>query len=393
MDEDDIEYWKEKALAAEEELRDHQETSAELEAELERELKEKEDQLKTWQQKFSSLDTESERTIERLTNQFEESSGRLERLEKDYSALCKTSDYQASCIRELEQSVDDLERAKRQALATISVLENDLADQMENCAILEADLEQKAKLEDECQRLRDQARDLDNDLNVEKKKKTSFNDLIATAHQNSVRKNNNNNNHDSNSLDEKFDEKLKEKLHENSSTSSISASQKRLSSTKQNIDNKENMQTEDKLLDNSVVNSTPLPKIPNQTPEAKRKNTNDTPPATPKGSAGTPILTNFTSKANTNSSTADVTAPNLSTNQRQSAVTLVGDLLNKIGVLENKLSSCRKFIRDSPWRESYNSNRKLQNGLNRVNGDVNPLNLTPKMKNKDRVDGRPVGNN
>lgn len=85
MDEDDIEYWKEKALAAEEELRDHQETSAELEAELERELKEKEDQLKTWQQKFSSLDTESERTIERLTNQFEESSGRLERLEKDYS--------------------------------------------------------------------------------------------------------------------------------------------------------------------------------------------------------------------------------------------------------------------------------------------------------------------
>jgi len=390
MDEEDLEYWKEKAIAAEEELKDHQETSAELEAELERELKEKEDQLKTWQQKFSSLDTESERTIERLTNQFGESSGRLERFEKDYSALCKTSDYQASCIRELEQSVDDLERAKRQALATISVLENDLADQMENCAILEADLEQKAKLEDECQRLRDQARDLDNDLNVEKKKKTSFNDLIATAHQNSVRKNNNNNNPDSNSLDDKFDEKL----HENSSNSSISASQKRLSSSKQNIDNKENMRTEDKLLENSVVSSTPLPKIPNQTPEAKRKNTNDTPPATPKGSsAGTPIVTNFTSKTNTNSSTTDVTAPNLSTNQRQSAVTLVGDLLNKIGVLENKLSSCRKFIRDSPWRESYNSNRKLQNGLNRVNGDVNPLNLTPKMKKDQRTDGRSVGNN
>jgi len=391
MDEEDLEYWKEKAIAAEEELKDHQETSAELEAELERELKEKEDQLKTWQQKFSSLDTESERTIERLTNQFGESSVRLERFEKDYSALCKTSDYQASCIRELEQSVDDLERAKRQALATISVLENDLADQMENCAILEADLEQKAKLEDECQRLRDQARDLDNDLNVEKKKKTSFNDLIATAHQNSVRESNKNNNSnpDSNSLDAKFDEKL----HENSSNSSISASQKRLSSSTLNIDNKENIQNEDKLLENSVVSSTPLPKIPTQTPEAKRKNTNDTPPATPKGSAGTPIVTNFTTKTNTNSSTTDVTAPpNLSTNQRQSAVTLVGDLLNKIGVLENKLSSCRKFIRDSPWRESYNSNRKLQNGLNRVTGDVNPLNLTPKMK-KDRTDGRPVGNN
>ena len=87
MDEEDLEYWKEKAIAAEEELKDHQETSAELEAELERELKEKEDQLKTWQQKFSSLDTESERTIERLTNQFGESSGRLERFEKDYSGI------------------------------------------------------------------------------------------------------------------------------------------------------------------------------------------------------------------------------------------------------------------------------------------------------------------
>ena len=85
MDGDDIEYWKEKALLAEEELKDHQETSAELEAELERELKEKEDQLLAIQNKFSNLQTESERTIDRLTSQFTESSGKLERLEKDYN--------------------------------------------------------------------------------------------------------------------------------------------------------------------------------------------------------------------------------------------------------------------------------------------------------------------
>lgn len=337
MDEDDIEYWKEKALLAEEELKDHQETSAELEAELERELKEKEDQLLAIQNKFSNLQTESERTIDRLTSQFTESSGKLERLEKDYSALCKTSDYQASCIRELEQSVDDLERAKRQALATISVLENDLADQMENCAILEADLEQKAKLEDECQRLRDQARDLDNDLAVEKKKKTSFNDLVKEAH-------------------EKHSDELSKaensKNYENDSNSpSTSSSQKRVN--------------------NENLNSTPLPVKQNNliTPEAKRTNLNLTPPTTPKPTADTPILLNV-------NSTED--SSNLTNNQRQSAVTLVGDLLNKIGVLENKLSSCRKFIRDSPWRESYNSNRKLQNGLT----GVNPLGLTPKMKKK-----------
>ena len=86
-EEDNIEYWKEKALAAEEELRDHQETSAELEAELERELKEKEEQLASWHQKFSNLENDSERTIERLTGQYTESSGKLERLEKDYRKL------------------------------------------------------------------------------------------------------------------------------------------------------------------------------------------------------------------------------------------------------------------------------------------------------------------
>jgi len=362
-EEENIEYWKEKALAAEEELRDHQETSAELEAELERELKEKEEQLASWQQKFSNLENDSERTIERLTGQYTESSGKLERLEKDYSALCKTSDYQASCIRELEQSVDDLERAKRQALATISVLENDLADQMENCAILEADLEQKQKLEDECQRLRDQARDLDNDLAVEKKKKTSFNDLIKQAHQESLSKINNS---DKNS----------------NSDISLMQPEKRLNKA---TCNKEN------LIDDEVENSTPLPKPINQTPEAKRKNLNNTPPVTPTTN-GTPMISNFTSNTNDTSNTTNSqgqqqsssnnhhNSNNLTNTQRQSAVTLVGDLLNKIGVLENKLSSCRKFIRDSPWRESYNSNRKLQNGLN----NVNPLNLTtPKMK-KDR---------
>jgi len=364
-EEENIEYWKEKALAAEEELKDHQETSAELEAELERELKEKEEQLASWQQKFSNLENDSERTIERLTGQYTESSGKLERLEKDYSALCKTSDYQASCIRELEQSVDDLERAKRQALATISVLENDLADQMENCAILEADLEQKQKLEDECQRLRDQARDLDNDLAVEKKKKTSFNELIKQAHQESLSKINNEDN----------------KASGDNNTPSLMKPEKRLKDTC----NKEN------LIEDDIENSTPLPK-PNQTPEAKRKNLNNTPPATPTTN-GTPVITNHITNTNdtttsntTNSQDSKIGASsnNLTNMQRQSAVTLVGDLLNKIGVLENKLSSCRKFIRDSPWRESYNSNRKLQNNGGSGLNHVNPLNLTtPKMK-KDR---------
>ena len=123
---------------------------------------------------------------------------------------------------------------------------------MENCAILEADLEQKQKLEDECQRLRDQARDLDNDLAVEKKKKTSFNELIKQAHQESLSKINNEDN--------------KNNTASTADTVSLMKPEKRLNNTC----NKEN------LIDNDEIeNSTPLPK-PNKTPEAKRKNLNNT---------------------------------------------------------------------------------------------------------------------
>lgn len=54
----------------------------------------------------------------------------------------------------------------------------------------------------------------------------------------------------------------------------------------------------------------------------------------------------------------------ISHNNKQSAVKLVGDLINKIGVLENKLNSCRKFIRDSPWRAESRQKHKHGSGGN-----------------------------
>jgi hypothetical protein len=77
--------------------------------------------------------------------------------------------------------------------------------------------------------------------------------------------------------------------------------------------------------------------------------------------AQTPINSKYTKQSAVTSENlhTQATTPSTTTSpSRQSAVSLVGDLLNKIGVLETKLSSCRKFIRDSPWREQSTNIRR-----------------------------------
>jgi len=110
-----------------------------------------------------------------------------------------------------------------------------------------------------------------------------------------------------------------------------------------------------------------------KTPEAKRKNSNPTPPriinsnnttttTLPSYSNNTTTTTPIPTKSTHYTPLHPSTPNNNSTTAggRQSAVSLVGDLLNKIGVLENKLSSCRKFIRDSPWRETHQQHTSMR---------------------------------
>lgn len=382
-DSQDIEFWRSRALAAEQELEEHQETSAELEAELEKELKEKEEQLRSWQHKYNQLETENSREIERLQDSNQEHSTRGEHLERDNDELLKNNKFQMSCIRELEQSVDDLERTKREALHTICTLENELADQMEQCAILEADLEEKAKLETEVQRLRDQARDLSSDLMVERKKETRMKEreckmktlLLAnqispgsysSSPSTSLERLNrsmlngsvgdetpkSSKSHLSSGLSPSV---KRQPLNESASAVSTLQNASHANLTKQDITSNDGTDKENMVCEKTTAMPLAAEAEDPQTPEAKRKHISHTPPQ----SADRPVRQGNLQYTETHSTIRSTESqPGFSSSQRQSAVTLVGDLLNKIGVLENKLSSCRKFIRDSPWRETGVQRRK-----------------------------------
>lgn len=99
----------------------------------------------------------------------------------------------------------------------------------------------------------------------------------------------------------------------------------------------------------------------------------------------------LTPQSSSNRSQTHTKTPNRETLQvgthqnRQSAVNLVGDLLNKIGVLENKLSSCRRFIRESPWRDNHKNKRgkKYQTNQQQNVNEKENLNINNNQSNNN----------
>lgn len=68
-------------------------------------------------------------------------------------------------IRQLEQTNDDLERSHRNALASVEDFEDKLNQVLEKNALLEVELYEKEELNICVQRLKDEVRDLNQELN------------------------------------------------------------------------------------------------------------------------------------------------------------------------------------------------------------------------------------
>ena len=63
-------------------------------------------------------------------------------------------------------------------------------------------------------------------------------------------------------------------------------------------------------------------------------------------------------------------------NKNTTAVGLVTDLLSKINALENKLTTCRQFIKESPWRDVAAKRHKRNEDLKKLNDAID--NESPK---------------
>lgn len=170
---EEIDFWKALSLKykkgceeAQEELLEFQEGSRELEAELEAQLGQAEHRIKDLHSENQRLKNEVEMLKEKLEQQYSQSYKQISVLEDDLGQTRSIKEQLHKYVRELEQSNDDLERAKRATIVSLENFEGRLNQAIERNAFLESELDEKESLLVSVQRLKDEARDLRQELAV-----------------------------------------------------------------------------------------------------------------------------------------------------------------------------------------------------------------------------------
>jgi len=173
--EEEIKYWKEKAKdyktrleECQAEMEEYQTSSGELEAELEAELEQSQTRCSDLRHQLSRLATENDSLKERLTSQSSSLEGRVDSLEEELQGVRSIKEGLSNYIRELEQANDDLERAKRSTLTTLEDFEARLNQAIERNAFLESELDEKEGLKEMVQRLKDESRDLRQEVSLQR---------------------------------------------------------------------------------------------------------------------------------------------------------------------------------------------------------------------------------
>uniref|UniRef100_A0A3Q4GY58 NudE neurodevelopment protein 1 n=1 Tax=Neolamprologus brichardi TaxID=32507 RepID=A0A3Q4GY58_NEOBR len=174
--EEELEYWKEQAAKhqqsaeeAQEELQEFQQMSRDYEVELETELKQYETRNRELLAANNRLRMELENYKDKYETQHSEACRQISSLEGDLAETTAVRDQLHKYIRELEQANDDLERAKRATIMSLEDFEQRMNQVIERNAFLESELDEKENLLESVQRLKDEARDLRQELAVQQK--------------------------------------------------------------------------------------------------------------------------------------------------------------------------------------------------------------------------------
>merc|ERR1719500_74434 len=112
------------------------------------------------------LQMENDNLRDKLDMASREYHHQINELETELSEIKGIKEKLHRYVRELEQQNDDLERAKRSTLASLEDFEGRLNIAIERNAFLESELDEKENLKMVVQRLKDETRDLRQELNV-----------------------------------------------------------------------------------------------------------------------------------------------------------------------------------------------------------------------------------
>ncbi|XP_015929638.1 nuclear distribution protein nudE homolog 1 isoform X2 [Parasteatoda tepidariorum] len=171
--EEERDYYKKLAITYEKkyqetklDLEEFQESSRELEAELEAQLEQTESRNKELKSLSSRFQLDCESLKDKLQALQVDSKTQIADLEDELNRTRATRDDLQKYIRELEQLNDDLERAKRAAVSSLEDFEARLNQAIERNAFLESELDEKEVLKVTVQRLKDESRDLRQEMTL-----------------------------------------------------------------------------------------------------------------------------------------------------------------------------------------------------------------------------------
>ncbi|XP_034567022.1 nuclear distribution protein nudE homolog 1-B-like [Notolabrus celidotus] len=293
--EEELEYWRDQAARhqqsaeeAQEELQEFQQMSRDYEVELETELKQCEARNRELTASNNRLRMELENYKEKYETQHSEAYRQISTLEGDLAETTAIRDQLHKYIRELEQANDDLERTKRATIMSLEDFEQRMNQVIERNAFLESELDEKENLLESVQRLKDEARDLRQELAVRQKQQVQ--------------------------------------------------------------DRKPSLTTVVKELPLAAASPAGLP-TPPLTPPDKRTEDKNTPsssnkPVPPATNTPSRPADSFATPPASISRADSLSATPLTTSARISALSIVGELLRKVGNLESKLASCREYVHE-----------------------------------------------
>ncbi|XP_030264199.1 nuclear distribution protein nudE homolog 1-like [Sparus aurata] len=330
--EEELEYWKEQAAQhqqsaeeAQEELQEFQQMSRDYEVELETELKQCETRNRELVAANNRLRMEVENYKEKYETQHSEAYRQISTLEGDLAETTAVRDQLHKYIRELEQANDDLERTKRATIMSLEDFEQRMNQVIERNAFLESELDEKENLLESVQRLKDEARDLRQELAVQQKQQVQERKPSLSS-------------------------AVKEPSSSSSPSSSTSSSMAGLPTPPLTPPDK---RVEDKTTSSSSNQPAPSVSTPSRPPAAAE-------------SFSTPLPS--ISRGESLSGTP------LTTSARISALNIVGELLRKVGNLESKLASCREYVNEQkPNRRGHAGGQGAASGQN-SSSETHPTN-------------------
>ncbi|KAJ1860345.1 NADH:ubiquinone oxidoreductase [Coemansia sp. RSA 2703] len=171
--EEEIKYWREMAIDMRErymdkelELEEFQVQSSELETELESEIARLESALAELRVRNEKYKHDIEDLKEKYQRAQLKAGEDLASIERELQFVRSQQEYYKSRTRDLEQTNDDLERNERAAKSSLQAMECKLSRAMEENTHLMGEVNTKKVLVDEVQRLKDELKDLNLELNV-----------------------------------------------------------------------------------------------------------------------------------------------------------------------------------------------------------------------------------